>query len=223
MSRLEAQPVREAYAQPEEERRIVEALRTGDEAAFAELVSAFGAAMLRVALMHVPSRAVAEETVQDAWLGALAGLDRFEGRCSLKTWVFSILVNKAKTRGAGERRTVAVSALADVEEDGEPSVDPALFNGPGDRWHRYWSSAPIRFDELPEERLLAEETLGVAQAAIAALPDLQRTVITLRDVDGWDAGEVCAALELSPGNQRVLLHRARSKVRRALERHLGAG
>jgi RNA polymerase sigma-70 factor, ECF subfamily len=222
VSRLEAQPAREAYAQPEEERRVIEALRAGDEAEFARLVSAYGPAMLRVALMHVSSRAVAEETVQDAWLGALAGLDRFEGRCSLKTWVFSILVNKAKTRGARERRTIAVSALAGAEQDDEPAVDPARFNGAGDRWHRYWTSAPLRFDELPEERLLANETVGVARAAIAALPDPQRTVITLRDVEGWDGDEVCAALELTPGNQRVLLHRARSKVRRALEDHLAS-
>lgn len=166
--------------------------------------------MLRVALVYVPSRAAAEETVHDAWLGALTGLDRFDGRCSLRAWVFGILVDKAKTRAAREQRTVS--------EDAEPAVDPGQFIGPGHRWHRYWASAPIRFDDLP----LADATIAVAEAAIAALPDPERAVITLRDVEGWDAGEVCAALELSQRDQRALLHRARSRVRRALEAHLEA-
>jgi RNA polymerase sigma-70 factor (ECF subfamily) len=222
VSGVETGPARAEYVQTAEERQTVEALRAGDEALFAELVVLYGPAMLRVALMHVSSRAVAEEVVQDAWLGALTGLERFQGRSSFKTWLFSILVNKAKTRAAREGRTVPLSALTGAEDDEEPAVDPTRFLGPGSRWHRYWSSSPIRFDELPEEQLLSEELTGVAEEAIAALPDVQRTVITLRDVEGWSSEEVCDSLELSEGNQRVLLHRARSKVRQALETYLEA-
>ena len=220
MARVGSEPPEAAgYVRTAGERRLVAALRAGEEAVFVELVAAYGPAMLRIAQLHVASRAVAEEVVQDAWLGALTGLDRFQGRSSFKTWLFSILVNKAKTRGEREGRTVPVSALAGADDADEPSVDPSRFLGPGHRWQHHWSSTPIRFDELPEEHLLSDEAVAVVDAAIARLPEAQRTVITLRDVEGWSAEEVCEALELTEGNQRVLLHRARSKVRQALENY----
>ena len=190
-----------------EDMRLVEGLRAGDEAAFATLIREYGPAMLRVAQMYVSSRAVAEDVVAEAWLAVLKGIDRFEGRSSLKTWLFRIVANTAKTRGQRERRSVPFSSLGD-----EPAVERERFIGTGQ-----WGVPPQRW---PEERLLGEEVISVIGAAIDALPPAQRTVITLRDVEGWSAGEVRNALELSETNQRVLLHRARSKVRRALEHYL---
>jgi RNA polymerase sigma-70 factor, ECF subfamily len=169
--------------------------------------------------MYVPSRAVAEEVVQETWLGVLTGIDRFEQRSSLKTWVFRILTNRAKTRGERERRTVPFSALVTAEsERDDPAVDPSRFQGADGAHPGGWSAPP---DAWPQEALLAAETLGVINAAIDMLPEAQRLVITLRDVQGFSADEVAELLEISDGNQRVLLHRARSKVRSALEAHLG--
>jgi RNA polymerase sigma-70 factor (ECF subfamily) len=200
--------------------RLVEALRAGDEQAFAEVMARYGGLMLRVASLHVSSRAVAEEVVQEAWLGVISGINRFEGRSSFKTWLFRILTNIAKTRGEREGRCIPFSSLAASEaESDEASVDPDRFLPSGERWASYWASTPRRFDELPESRLLSTETLGVAEAAIGTLPDAQRTVITMRDVTGFTSDEVCEALGISEVNQRVLLHRARTKVRRALEHH----
>jgi RNA polymerase sigma-70 factor, ECF subfamily len=198
---------------------LVARLREGDETAFAWLVDAYGAQMLRVARMYVRDRAVAEEVVQETWLAVLNGIDRFEGRSSLKTWIFRILANRAKTRGQRESRTVPFSALGgDSADPGEPAVDPDRFLAADDpRTPRAWASPPR---DWPEDRLLAGETLDVVRQAIEELPDAQRTVISLRDVEGWSAEEVAKALEISDGNQRVLLHRARSKVRDALERYL---
>jgi RNA polymerase sigma-70 factor, ECF subfamily len=194
-----------------EEARLVEGLRAGDEAAFVEVMRMYGASMLRVARMYVSSRAVAEDVVQEAWLGVLRGIGRFEGRSSLKTWLFRIVANTAKTRGVREARSVPFSALDDGSGR-EPAVDPSRFTGTG-----HWGIAPQAW---PEDRLLADETLGVIGRAIERLPASQREVITLRDVEGWTAEEVRNALELSETNQRVLLHRARAKVRRALEQYL---
>jgi RNA polymerase sigma-70 factor (ECF subfamily) len=203
--------------------RLVDALRAGDEHAFMDAVGQYSPLMLRVAMLHVSSRAVAEEVVQEAWLGVLTGIGRFEGRASFKTWLFRILTNTAKTRAEREKRSVPFSSLVSAElEGGEPSVEPDRFLPEGERWASYWASTPRRFDELPEQRLLSGETLGVAQVAIAALPDAQRTVITMRDVAGFSSEDVCAALEISEVNQRVLLHRARTKVRKALEQHLAS-
>lgn len=194
-------------------------LRAGDEAAFVELVDRYSSPLLRVALTYVPSRAIAEEVVQETWLGVLRGVDGFEGRSSLKTWVFTILVNRARTRGQRERRTVPFSALAarGTDED-SGAVDPSRFL-PADheRWPGHWAAPPRRWAATPEQRLATKERLGLITAAIAALPATQRTVIVLRDVEGWESTEVCNALGLSETNQRVLLHRARSKVRAALE------
>jgi RNA polymerase sigma-70 factor, ECF subfamily len=199
-----------------EDARLVEALRAGDESAFMQLVQDWGPAMLRVARMYVSSRAVAEEVVQEAWVGVLNGIDRFEGRSSLKTWVFRILTNTAKTRAAREGRSVPFSALA---PEGEDVVDPDRFLGDDSRFPGHWGAPPRRW-EGPEGQLLAGETLEVIEREIAALPAAQAAVITMRDVEGLDAEEVCNALEITETNQRVLLHRARSKVRRALEEYL---
>jgi RNA polymerase sigma-70 factor (ECF subfamily) len=176
--------------------------------------------MQRVAMMYVSSRAVAEEVVQEAWLGVFAGLHRFEGRSSLKTWVFRILTNTAKTRGEREGRSVPFSSLAGDEEDGEPAVDADRFLGSDHRWAGHWSSSPRNPRDVPEERLLAGEARTRIAAAIDALPANQRAVITLRDVDGFEADEACEILGVSEANQRVLLHRARARVRAALEKYI---
>jgi RNA polymerase sigma-70 factor (ECF subfamily) len=176
------------------------------------LVDKYGPAMLRVALFFVPSRAVAEEVVADTWLAVLTGLERFEERSSLKTWLFRILTNKAKTRGRREARTLPFSSFVGDGDEGETAVDADRFARDG-----HWSAPPRG---VPEERLLAGETRAVIDAAIAALPPNQRAVITLRDVDGLSAEEACNVLGLSETNQRVLLHRARAKVRAAFERYL---
>jgi RNA polymerase sigma-70 factor, ECF subfamily len=201
---------------------IVAALRRGDADAFAALVDRHSAAMIRVAMAYVPSRAAAEEVVQETWIAVMRGIDRFEGRSTLKTWIFRILTNVAMRSGARERRSVPFSALAAAEDAGGPSVDPDRFL-PADhaQWPGHWAVAPAHWP-APEEGLLAGETREVVAAAIAALPDAQRTVIALRDVEGWSSDEVCEALEISAGNQRILLHRARGRVRDALERYYGA-
>jgi RNA polymerase sigma-70 factor, ECF subfamily len=191
---------------------LLDRLRAGDEAAFMELVERHQAALVRLARSFVSSRAVAEDVVQETWLAVLNGIDRFEGRSSLKTWLYRILVNRAKTRGAREARSVPFSSL---ERTDEPSVDPDRFVDAG-----AWSSPPRPWEGEPVERLLAGEARYVIDAAIEELPPIQRRVITLRDIDGLDAAEVCDLLDLTDGNQRVLLHRARGKVRQALEGYL---
>jgi RNA polymerase sigma-70 factor (ECF subfamily) len=206
-----------------DDRALLTALRRGDEAAFRQLIDAYSAPLLSVARLYVDSRSVAEEVVQETWLGVLRGLDRFEERSSLKTWIFKILTNIATRRGARERRTVPFSALAEAEVgQDEAVVDQDRFlPADHDRWPHHWALGPTRW-ETPEEGLLSAETREQILEAIDGLPPAQRTVITLRDVQGWPSGEVCETLGLSEGNQRVLLHRARSKVRGALERHFGA-
>jgi RNA polymerase sigma-70 factor (ECF subfamily) len=196
---------------------LVERLREGDESAFAELIEMYGATMLRVAQMYVRDRATAEEVVQETWLAVLNGIDRFEERSSLKTWLFRILTNRAKTRGARDGRMIPFSSLAGASEEDEPSVDPDRFLGPDSPTPGAWAAPPRAW---PQERLLALETLAVIQMAIAELPEAQREVIRLRDLEGWSPMEVADALEITDGNQRVLLHRARSKVRAALELYL---
>jgi RNA polymerase sigma-70 factor (ECF subfamily) len=199
-----------------DEERLCHALLGGDEVAFVALVERYQASLMRLATLYVKNRAVAEEVVQETWLGVLAGLDRFERRSSLKTWIFRILVNTAKTRFARENRTVPFSSLGyDASDSAEPSVEPERFTD------GRWSLPPRRWNEIPEGRLLSQETCGVIDDAILSLPPAQAQVITLRDVGGWSSGDVCALLGISEANQRVLLHRARSKVRAALERHLG--
>jgi RNA polymerase sigma-70 factor, ECF subfamily len=178
--------------------------------------------MIRVAMAYVPTRAAAEEAVQETWIGVIRGIGGFEGRASLKTWIFRILTNVAMRSGARERRSVPFSALAQSEDSGEPTVDPDRFL-PSDhaRFAGHWVVMPARWP-TPEEGLLAGETREVIAAAIAELPVAQRTVIALRDIEGWTSEEVCEALEISAGNQRILLHRARSRVRNAIESYYGA-
>jgi len=201
----------------DEDAELLRALRAGDERAFAELVTKYGPSLLRLAQLFVPSRAVAEDVVAETWLAVYTGLERFEGRSSLKTWLFRILTNKAKTRGRRESRTVPFSALAADGDEGETAVDVERFLGPDSRRPGGWAVLPRG---VPEERLLAREAREQIEAAIEALPPNQRAVITLRDVEGLSAEEACNVLGLSETNQRVLLHRARSKVRAAFERYL---
>jgi RNA polymerase sigma-70 factor, ECF subfamily len=197
--------------------RLLEGLRAGDEAAFVELMREYGAGMLRVAMMYVSSRAVAEEVVQEAWLGVLKGIGRFEGRSSLKTWLFRIVANTAKTRGVRESRSIPFSALGEGGGE-EPAVDPDRFLGSGERFPGHWGVPPQAW--APEGRLLSQETIDVIEREIDRLPPAQRAVITMRDVQGFTSEEVCNALDLTETNQRVLLHRARAKVRNALEEYM---
>lgn len=206
----------------DDERALVAALRRGEEGAFETLIDAYSPALLRVAMGFVRNRAVAEEVVQDCWLGVVRGIDRFEGRSSLKSWIFKILTNTAQTRGERERRTVPLSSLRGSGESNGAAVDPdRFFSADHDRYPGHWALGPTRWP-TPDEGLLAGETRQVILRAIEELPIAQQAVITLRDIQGWPSEEVCAALELSEGNQRVLLHRARAKVRAALEGYFGA-
>ena len=201
----------------ETDAELVDRLRAGDEDAFEQLVAEYGPSMLRVARLYVRDRAVAEEVVQETWLAVLAGIDRFEGRSSLKTWIFRILSNRAKTRAQREGRTVPISALGGDGGEDEPAVDPDRFFGPDGPAPFAWAAPPR---DWPQKRVLDREALAVIERAIEHLPENQQTVIRLRDVEGWSPQEVAAALEISDGNQRVLLHRARGKVRAALEEYL---
>ena len=210
-------PLKERTASAQEA-ELVARLRAGDERAFEALVDRHYGTMLAVARTYVSSRAVAEEVVQEAWLGVLKGLDGFEGRSSLATWIMRIVANIAKTRGVREARSVPYASLAPEGE--EAAVEPERFRGGTDAFPGHWRAYPADWRSLPEEVLQERDTLRAVMEAIAGLPPAQRAVITMRDVQGCGSEEVCAALELSDGNQRVLLHRARSRVRAALERHL---
>ena len=204
-----------------EELRLVAALRSGDEAAFETLIERYHRALLRLAMLYVPSQIVAEDVVQETWVGVFRGISRFEGRSSLKTWIFRILANRARTRSQQEGRSIPFSAAWRPDADaGEPAVDAERFLPPEHKYAGHWVSFPRNWEALPEERLLSQETRAQIEAAIEALPPSQREVITLRDVEGWSSEEVCNVLGVSESNQRVLLHRARSKVRRELERYL---
>jgi RNA polymerase sigma-70 factor (ECF subfamily) len=215
---MEPPRVSQPPVEPAAEERELAELRAGDERAFLALVKRHHAAMLRVATAYVRSRASAEEVVQEAWLGVLKGLHLFEGRSSLRSWIFRILVNCAKARGARDARTVPMSSLAG-DEDGGPSVPPERFLGEDDRWAGHWAKPP---EPWPDARVESSELVALVREALESLPEAQRTVMTLRDVDGWDSGEVCELLGISEGNQRVLLHRARSRVRGWVEERLAA-
>lgn len=200
---------------------LVAALRRGDEAVFADLVDRYSPTLTAVAMRYVGSRAVAEEVLQETWLGLLRGIDDFESRSSLKTWLFRILVNTAMSRSRRERRSTPFSCVGGASDDGGSGIDPDSFiDGADERWRGHWSAAPASWDTVPEHRLLAQETLDGVRRAIDSLPERQQQVILLRDIEGWTSEEVCDALELSEANQRVLLHRARTKVRAAIEREL---
>jgi RNA polymerase sigma-70 factor (ECF subfamily) len=213
---MDLPPLRDPLAD-ENEQELVAALRAGDEAAFAALVDRYHASLVRLARVYVRDRSVAEEVAQETWLAVLNGIDRFEGRSSFKTWLFRILTNRAKTRGQRERRSVPFSSLGDPEE---PAVDPGRFRPEGEQYAGGWTEFPVAWEGDPEERLLAGEARALILDTIAELPPNQRAVITLRDIEGFDADDVCNVLDVSDTNQRVLLHRARSKVRQALEQYL---
>jgi RNA polymerase sigma-70 factor (ECF subfamily) len=212
--------VHELRATPED-LTLIQRIRAGDEATFVELVERLRPAMLRVARMYVATDAVAEEVVQETWIGVLQGIDRFEGRSSLRTWIFRILANVAKTRGVRESRSVPFTSLGSDQDD--PAVPADRFQGPFAQFPGSWSTLPDDWRGVPDERLLAAETLAVIRRAIDALPANQAAVIRMRDVLGMTSDEVRNALELSETNQRVLLHRARARVRRAVEEYVRSG
>jgi len=198
---------------------LVKALAARNPAAFAFLLDRYQAPLVRLAGQYVPNRAIAEEVVQETWLAVIKGIDGFEGRSSLKTWLFRIMVNLARSRGVKEHRSIPFASMAVIER--EPAVDPRRFRrfgGAAGTWKR-----PPRAWSEPEQSALGGEAIAIVQAEIAQLPPAQREVVTMRDVLGWTSAEVCEALDLAEGNQRVLLHRARSKLRSALERHYGEG
>jgi RNA polymerase sigma-70 factor (ECF subfamily) len=202
----------------ESEEQLLDGLRAGDEEAFAALVREYHPSLVRVARMYVSSQAAAEEVAGETWLAVVNGLPRFEGRSSLRTWIFRILTNIAKTRAKRDGRTLPFSALQDPARVPEPAVDADRFLDPDHpRWPGHWAARP---EPWPEDALLAAETRERLAEAIEALPATQRAVISLRDIEGWTSEEVRNALDLSETNQRVLLHRARSKVRAALESYL---
>jgi RNA polymerase sigma-70 factor (ECF subfamily) len=206
----------------EDQRKLLRRLRAGDSSAFVELVEAWSPMLLRVALLHVSTRASAEEVVQDTWLAVIGQLDRFEGRSSLRTWVFRILENQARSRGVRESRTVPWSSTwggQAGDEDAGPTVEPSGFRGPDDQWPGGWTPAgrPAAWEPPPEDAAMAAEVRRELGMALEALPRRQRAVVELRDVHGLSSDEVCELLGLTPGNQRILLHRGRARLRLWLE------
>jgi RNA polymerase sigma-70 factor (ECF subfamily) len=200
---------------------LVARLRDGDEAAFELVLDAWSNGLLRLARSFVSTNDSAAEVVQETWLAVIQGVGRFEGRSSLKTWVYRILVNTAKRRGVQEKRTIPWSSLPAAEDEG-PTVDPARFLGPGHPYEGHWREFPAPWP-TPEPAALADEIRTVVSAALARLPDRQRIVITLRDVEGYTSDEVCSMLDITAGNQRILLHRARAFVRGELEAYFASG
>ncbi|HET9562926.1 MAG TPA: sigma-70 family RNA polymerase sigma factor [Mycobacterium sp.] len=198
---------------------VIAALRDGDESVFAQLVDQHTPSMLRVARGYVPSHEIAEEVVQETWIALVKGIGTFEGRSSLRTWLFTVMINIAKSRGVKERREsdAAVAAFTGG------TVDPARFREAGDPYPGHWKpdEVPWPFPDTPEGSVLGRELVDVAQRELEKLPDRQRTVVTLRDMLGFDSGEVCELLDISAANQRVLLHRGRAVLRTALENYLG--
>jgi RNA polymerase sigma-70 factor, ECF subfamily len=209
-----------------DEAALVAALRAGDERAFAWLLDHHDGPLRRFARTFVASEAAADEVVQETWLAVIEGIDRFEQRSSIKTWIYRILVNKARTRGVRDKRSVPFSSIAQGGSAGDPAGLGPTF--PADRflppdhpeWPGHWASPPPDWENLPQQRLEARETLAQVRQAIDDLPSPHREVITLRDVQGWSSAEVCNLLDLTAANQRVVLHRARAKVRAALESYL---
>lgn len=195
----------------------LDVLRSGDEAAFEALIGRFHGPMMRLAMSYLRDRGAAEDAVQETWLTCLRTLDRFEGRSALKTWVFGILLNVARSRHRKESRILPFTSLfrRDTGEGRGPTVDQRRFGRDG-----LWSTPPDSWSNVPESKLLDRETIDQVKVAIEALPAKQREVVILRDVAGFDADEVCALLSISPANQRVRLHRGRAYVRKALEEYL---
>ena len=201
-----------------DETALIAGLRAGDEAVYAELVDRHTPSMLRVARGYVRTDAVAEEVVQEAWIGLLKGIATFEGRSSLRTWLFTILVNIAKARALRERRNSEVEVMAFTGG----TVDPARFRDADDPWPGHWraDALPTPFPDTPEGSVLGDELIAVARAELEKLPERQRIVVTMRDMLGLDSAEVCELLDISVANQRVLLHRGRAAVRQVFEDYL---
>jgi RNA polymerase sigma-70 factor, ECF subfamily len=197
------------------EAELIAGLRAGDEDAFAQLVDTYGSSLMRVARLYVRDRAVVQEVVQETWVGVLRGIDRFEGRSSLQTWLFRILTNTAKTRAVREARTVPFAALSSEPGD-EPSVSGDSFLGADSAWPGHWARGPAAWT-TPLDELLSAETRQLLKQAIEQLPAMQRRVVSLRDVEGWSSQEVCEALEITEANQRVLLHRGRTRLRATID------
>lgn len=203
------------------ESALLSALRRGEAQAFNQLVAQYHNSLVRIAQMFVDDPVIAEEVAQEAWVGVLRGLARFEERSSLKTWLFTIVSNLAKTRGKREKRSLPFSAFDNYDQDiDEPVVPQERFRGADDPYPGHWAIKPAPWHTDPVSQALSREMHSHLDAAVAHLPEQQRTVITLRDIEGWTPEEVCNALGIAETNQRVLLHRARSKVRRALEEYL---
>ena len=205
------------------EQELVRRLRSGDDRAFAEIVDSWSPVMLRVARSHVSTDASAEEVVQEAWMAVVKGLGQFQGRSTVRTWAFRILTNLAKTRGVREARTVPLSSLESGDPAGPP-VEPDRFRTADDPWPGHWTpvGTPGRWPATPEDSSLTGELRQHLETSLTRLPGRQRAVVSLRDVHGLSADEVCWALGISATNQRVLLHRGRSRLRRELESYVGA-
>lgn len=199
------------------ESQLVEGLRAGDESVFVEVVDQLTPSMLRVARGYGLGTAAAEDTVQETWLRVLRSLDRFEGRSSFRTWLFVILGNCARRRAATERRSVSLEGSSGTAEPAVP--ESRFFPADHPRWAGMWTTLVSSWDSIPEQRLLADETRERFRAAIDALPERYAVVFVLRDVEGWLSEDVCALLDLTPENQRVLLHRARARIRTTLEEY----
>jgi len=207
-------------ASGDDDAELVRRLRAGDEEIFRRLVVQWSPAMLHLARTCVASTQSAEDVVQDAWLGVLRGLPGFQGRSSLRSWVFTIVINRARSRGVREARTITWSPLGAEDQHG-PTVDPARFQGQEGRYPGHWTltGAPTRWDEHPERRALTQEALDLVRGELGGLPPRQRLVVTLRDVHGVSSEEVCEALDISPQNQRLLLHCGRAVLRTRLEEY----
>ncbi len=218
---VEAESGRTGSVLTKEDRGLLARLKAGDEGAFDTLVNRHHGALIRMAMGHVADREVAEEVVQDTWMAVIEGLDRFEGRSSLRTWIFGILIHKAKDRGVREKRHTTFSALTAMDDDNEEAVDPSRFQQSGE-WSGHWAFPPQPWDEQTPEKLLAsQQAVQAMQRAIDALPANLKDVLILRDVDGVEAREVCALLKITETNLYVRLHRARERVRAAVEQALG--
>lgn len=217
-------PAAGSFGERMDEGALIDRLRQGDEEAFVSLVERYHGSLVRLASAHVADRSIAEEVVQESWIAVLEGLDRFEGRSSLKTWMFRIVTNKAKTRGVRESRHTSFSDCAALDDESDDvSLDPSQFRTSG-HWADYWEQYPqVWEEETPERFLLIQEVAGYLDQAIGKLPANLRQVLIMRDVEGLSAKDVCDMLDLSEANQRVLLHRARTRIRRALDQYLKGG
>jgi RNA polymerase sigma-70 factor (ECF subfamily) len=204
-------------ARIDDDSRVIDALMVGDEATFRSLVEYYQPRLVRLAQIYVHDRTLAEDVTQEAWLGMLTGLNRFAGHSSLKTWLFGILINCARASRRRESHTIPFSMFDDPEVDVPPSVAPERFHPAGHRWQGHWATPP---EEWPEEHLMKVETRRQVEQAVLRLPPNQRVVVTLRDLDGWTATEVCDVLGLTAVNQRVLLHRARTRLRQEIDAYI---